>query len=133
MGLLAGDVLEGFGEKLHPTGWPLERAQDFNSREVDGVEAVSCEGKGSGGGWRIEGVPPSGKSSCVWLTQEQFFQGFAEPLAFQAEEDGELKLANSSFLQTWKGRGHQCRKGIRAAQDRDPHLPVSPSSGGMSS
>lgn len=70
-GLLAGDVLEGFGEKLHPTSWPLEKGQDFNNRDVGGVEAVSCEGKGSGGGWRIEGVPPSGKSSCVWLTQEQ--------------------------------------------------------------
>lgn len=34
MGLLAGDVLEGFGEKLHPTGWPLEKGQDFNNRDV---------------------------------------------------------------------------------------------------
>lgn len=63
-GLLAGDALEGFGEKPHPTGWPLEKGQDFNSRDVSGVEALSGEGEGSGGGWRIGG-------SCVWLTQEE--------------------------------------------------------------
>lgn len=62
-GLQAGDVLAGFGEESPPTGWALEKGQDFESRDVGGMEDFSWDSKGFCGGWWTEGMPPRGRVS----------------------------------------------------------------------
>lgn len=121
---IPADVLEDSSTKCTTIGLQagdVWRLRTSTSRDEGGLEDISWEGKGSPGGWRVARAASSGRGSCV--SGEVTWTGrLAKPVAAQAGENGELKLANPPFsqmgtLRLGDGQRHRAAaKGTGAAQ-----------------
>lgn len=122
-----------------PTHW-LEKGQDFENRDVSGMEDFSWDSKGFCGSWWPEGMPPSGSVSHGWSALEDSARR-ADVQNHWHFKLGKMERSNwpAPPCYRWENRDLRWDRGtcaarvIRAAQGRDPYRPGSSHSTGMSS